>query len=125
MAAEFVLDVYAKQAVRSGIMFDKHHVSQAQRGKRAKAAANAPTASTSSQLSFGKDTRLALFHALGKILYNKRLDPSLDGEAPLADPNDPSLAPAGLPGACQAMLMPSSSKQCQVADRYARRCCRF
>ena len=95
--------------------------SQAQRGKRSKAIANATTAATSSQLSFGKDTGLALFHALGKILYNKRLDPSTDDKTPLTDPNDPSLSQAGLPEACQAMLMPSSSKQSHVADRYTRR----
>ncbi len=92
---------------------------QAKRGKKSKAEAAVPaaTATSSSQVSSGKDTGLALFHALGKILYNKRPD-AAEGSAD-AD----SVAGAGaedclLPVSSSALQMPSSrNKPCEVADR--------
>lgn len=72
--------------------------------------------SAPSQISFGKDTGLALFHALGKILYNKRLDPGIDEVDNLA--SSLTLGQGLLPAASQAGLRPSSSKECEVADRY-------
>lgn len=94
---------------------------QAKRGKKSKAeaAVAAATATSSSKVSFGKDTGLALFHALGKILYNKRPD-AAEGSAD-AD----SVAGAGvedclLPVSSAALQMPSSrNKPCEVADRLA------
>ena len=89
---------------------------QAKKGKKAKAQASAPAVAVSNTLpSFGKDTGLALFHALGKILYNKRPD---DTEA-LADDGSHSEAAqrSPLPNASHAMQMPSSSKQLEVSDR--------
>jgi hypothetical protein len=94
---------------------------QAKRGKKSKAEAAVPaaTATSSGKVSFGKDTGLALFHALGKILYNKRPD-AAEGSAD-AD----SVAGAGvedclLPVSSAALQMPSSrNKPCEVADRLA------
>ena len=92
---------------------------QAKRGKKSKAEATVPaaTATSGSKVSSGKDTGLALFHALGKILYNKR--PDAAEETAEAD----SVAAAGLedcllPVSSAALQMPSScNKPCEVADR--------
>lgn len=92
---------------------------QAKRGKKnkAEAAVSAATATSGSQVSCGKDTGLALFHALGKILYNKRPD---DAEGS-ADADSTAGAGAGdclLPVSSAALQMPSSrNKPCEVADR--------
>ena len=89
---------------------------QAKRGKKVKAQPSASAAAASNTLpSFGKDTGLALFHALGKILYNKRPD---DTEA-LADDCLPSAEAeqSAVPNASHAMQMPSSSRQLGVSDR--------
>ena len=88
---------------------------QAKRPKKGKTQAAASAAATISHLSFGKDTGLALFHALGKILYNKRLDSSADEVDNRA--NGLPLGQGLLPATSQAMLMPCSSKECEVADR--------
>jgi len=92
---------------------------QAKRGKKSKAEAAVPaaTATSSSKVSSGKDTGLALFHALGKILYNKR--PDAAEETADAD----SVAGTGveeclLPVSSAALQMPSSrNKPYEVADR--------
>lgn len=83
--------------------------------KRAKTQAKEPPGKQSSTAFLGKDTGLALFHALGKVLYNKRIDPS-NGD-PLASG---SRMPANQPG------LPSWSKEIanygteqRVADRLA------
>ncbi|DBA67986.1 TPA: hypothetical protein ACH3X2_014019 [Trebouxia sp. C0005] len=95
---------------------------QAKRGKKnkAEAAVSAATATSGSQVSCGKDTGLALFHALGKILYNKRPD---DAEGS-ADADSTAGAGAGdclLPVSSAALQMPSSrNKPCEVADRRKR-----
>ena len=44
--------------------------------KRAKVDASATSAKAAKTDFLGKDTGFALFHALGKVLYNKRLDPT-------------------------------------------------
>lgn len=89
---------------------------QARRPKKGKTEATVAAPSAPSHLSFGKDTGLALFHALGKILYNKRLDPGIDEVDNLA--SSLTLGQGLLPAGSQAGLMPSSSKECEVADRY-------
>ena len=70
----------------------------------------------SRHLSYGKDTGLALFHALGKILYNKRLEPSIDDGVD-NQAGGLALGQGQLPANSQAMLMPCSSGECEVADR--------
>ncbi|DBA75164.1 hypothetical protein WJX77_005220 [Trebouxia sp. C0004] len=95
---------------------------KAKRGKKSKAEAAVPvaTATSGSTVSSGKDTGLALFHALGKILYNKRPD-AAEG---IADAD--SVAGAGvedclLPLSSAALQMRSSrNKPCEVADRHKR-----
>lgn len=94
-----------------------NHKSKARRAKKGKTEAKLPTVAASHQ-SFGKDTGLALFHALGKILYNKRLDPSIDGVDNPAEGLE--LGQRQLPANSQAVLMPCSSRECGVADRHKR-----
>lgn len=92
---------------------------KAKRGKKAKAQPSAAAAAASNTLpSFGKDTGFALFHALGKILYNKRPDDteaSTDDCLPSAEAEQ-----SAVPNASHAMQMPSSSKQLRVSDRHKR-----
>ena len=90
---------------------------QAKRPKKGKTEAT-PAAAVTSHMSFSKDTGLALFHALGKILYNKRPDPGIDGVDDNLT-NGLELGQGRLPATSQAMLMPCSSKECEVADRSA------
>lgn len=88
---------------------------QAKRGKKCKAEGSLLESKGNSHLSFGKDTGLALFHALGKILYNKRPQPGEDGDAEFTQGD--AVQECILPHASHAMQMPSSSKQSEVADR--------
>lgn len=89
---------------------------QARRPKKGKTEATVAAPSAPSHFSFGKDTGLALFHALGKILYNKRLEPGIDEVDNLA--SSLTLGQGVPPAGSQAGLMPNSSKECKVADRY-------
>ena len=94
---------------------------QAKRGKKSKTAGSLPAAastssSSSSRPCFGKDTGLALFHALGKILYNKR--PEADGGGAPESMTGAAIEGRLLPQFSEAMQMPSSSKQSEVADRW-------
>ncbi len=94
---------------------------QGKRGKKSKADAAVPaaTATSSSQVSSGKDTGLALFHALGKILYNKRpvaAEKTADADSMVGGDVEECL----LPVSSAALQMPSSrNKPCEVADRLA------
>ena len=84
--------------------------------KRAKAGAKEPATKQANVAHLGKDTGLALFHALGKVLYNKRLH----------EVDDASAAPST--SASQGLL-PSWSKDIanygaeqRVASRYTLHC---
>lgn len=61
---------------------------QPQGRKRVKAAAKQPAPKQASTAYMGKDTGLALFHALGKVLYNKKLD-TAPGDASSSSPGTP------------------------------------
>ena len=110
-----------QSASRQGDRVSMEHVrcKQAKRGKKSKAEAAVPatTASNSSQVSSGKDTGLALFHALGKILYNKRPD-AAEGSADADSMAGAGVEECRLPVSSAALQMPSSrNKPCEVADR--------